>query len=167
MDPMTEATPSYEVRHVVDGRCPDCRYDLRATLTLTGVTCPECGRALRFDEVRFPGDRSMTPLRRVRWIAMLIPMAVVLGIPALTLGVLVYAAAVTRAQVIGFLVTGAVFYGLGRLVLPAQPDLRRAWWAVALAGIAWFATPHEQLVSLLLFPLLLFARWGRGETAQR
>jgi hypothetical protein len=42
--------------------CPSCGYDLRASVTISGARCPECGAALPFDGLRFPGDKS--PARR-------------------------------------------------------------------------------------------------------
>jgi len=34
--------------------CPECQYDLRATATLAGARCPECGAKLPFDRLKFP-----------------------------------------------------------------------------------------------------------------
>ena len=41
----------HELPETVVGWCPHCNYDLRATLTLSGTTCTECGARLPFDSL--------------------------------------------------------------------------------------------------------------------
>jgi hypothetical protein len=55
----------HEIRPVRPS-CPQCAYDLRASVTISGATCPECGANLAFDRLRFRPRSILEHAARVR-----------------------------------------------------------------------------------------------------
>ncbi len=61
----------HDLSSAIEANCPRCGYDLRATITLSGVRCPECGARLPFDVLRHHSP-VVAAKRRARWLAVIV-----------------------------------------------------------------------------------------------
>lgn len=116
----------YEVESI-QPRCPVCAYDLRATVTVTGATCSECGARLPFDDLAFPSRSFFGPVARVAsgiaWFLGAAPWRAVRQYLAMTAGIAFLAWVATPAElmvVLAFVLFLAIAYASWRAARRAQ-----------------------------------------------
>jgi hypothetical protein len=152
--------PIFELRRF-DVICPECRYDLRATVTISGARCPECGARLPFDHLRF----STRPTRAEIANAM-----VALLVPLLALGVVVLWVLSrswgwpARLIDLGLLAAG---WWLVLPIVGVRGVAMRAFAATTLSLCIVLAAWRELLVVVACLPLLIrrpVLDWRRGRS---
>ena len=150
----------HELPAKVVGWCPWCRYDLRATLTLSGTTCSECGAQLPFDRLTYPARPTKVELLRAT--AVIAVTLAIVAIATLLVVAVVSGAPLVRwpSAVVG---TAAAVAIVLRLAWPQSAPARR-WLAVAIITmLALLASPVEWLaVTGALIIVVLAVEWLSG-----